>query len=181
MPLTAGTTNYLLYEDERIDYVDGLDWASIVDPFDPAHVTPAGYDFTLDQVQGFGYKTPRIFTDGKELPHYETRRWFESGGRQIYHLQQGIYMVRFLETVKIPDDLMAYMRPRSTLTRCGVSLETAVWDPGYEGISHCLMHVLNPAGVEIEHGSRIGHMVMHPKMNARELIYTGQYQKEGIA
>ena len=180
MLLTTGKHNYLIGDRDKIDVVDGVDWSLVVDPYNPDNVTPAGYDFTLDSVQGFGYKTPKIFTDGKELPHYETRRWFESGGRKMYHLQPGIYMIRFLETVKIPANMMGYMRPRSTLTRCGITLETAVWDPGYEGISHCLMHVLNPAAVEIEHGTRVGHMVLHPKSSSRLHIYSGQYQGEGL-
>jgi dUTP pyrophosphatase len=180
MWLKPGTTNYLLHDNERIEYVDGLDWSLVVDPFNPDNVTPAGYDFTLDQVEGFGYKRPSIFTDGKILPHYEVRRHFGTDGRNLYNLAQGIYMVRFLENVRIPGNMMGYMRPRSTLTRCGVTLETAVWDPGYEGISHCLMNVLNPLGVYIEHGARIGHMVLHPKTNAAGLLYTGQYQKEGL-
>lgn len=158
----------------------GVDWSSIVTPFDPAHVTPAGYDFTLDEVQGFGWLTPYIWQDAKELPLYETRRSFESDGKQMYMLREGIYMVKFAEIVKIPASVIGIMHPRSTLTRCGVALETAVWDPGYEGISHCLLHVLNPAGVYIEHGSRVGHMTLHNAHSGSGLLYTGQYQKEGI-
>lgn len=181
---TLLNSNYLLYDQERLDVIGDIDWERVVSPYNPDNVTPAGYDFTLDAVQGFGYMRPKIYQDSKVLPLYESRATFtegSTGGKRMYHLPQGIYMVRFLELVRIPDNYMSYMRPRSTLTRCGVTLETAVWDPGYEGISHCLMNVLNPQGIEIEHGTRIGHMVMHRKVvPAMSILYNGQYQKEGI-
>ncbi|MEI2760841.1 MAG: hypothetical protein V9E95_01185 [Methanothrix soehngenii] len=39
----------------------------------------------------------------------------------------------FNEIVNIPGDVAALARARSTLLRCGASLETALWDPGYLG------------------------------------------------
>ena len=156
-----------------------LKWSDMVDPYAPENETPVGYDFTLDTVATLGYNQARIGRDTKQLPEYREMFPTDYNGTEMWYLKPGPYFVKFLEKVMIPGDMMAYMRPRSTLLRCGIALETAVWDAGYEGKSGALLIVHNPNGVLIERFTRIGHMVMHP-LSTPNGLYVGQYQKEGV-
>jgi dUTP pyrophosphatase len=95
------------------------------------------------------------------------------------HLAAGAYLVRFVEVVHLPTDLMALARPRSTLLRCGAALHTAVWDAGYEGRSEALLIVSNPRGLRLERGARICQLVFFP-LDAAGAAYTGAYQGENL-
>jgi len=163
----------LLYDNERFIPAE-LGWIDIVDPYRSTHETPVGYDFTLSQIyKMYGYGT--LWQDDKSLPRY-TRIVPTSN---MYHLDPGMYLVEFEELVKIPDNYMGLMWPRSSLLRCGVDMGTAVWDAGYQGVSKSSLIVHNTHGFNIEVGTRIGHMVMVPCALASSL-YAGQYQNEGV-
>ncbi len=47
----------------------------------------------------------------------------------------GCYLVTCNEIVNLPKNIMALARPRSSLLRCGVTVQNAVWDAGYCGRS----------------------------------------------
>lgn len=70
-------------------------------------------------------------------------------------LKSGQYKIIFNEIVNIPKDMMAIARPRSSLLRCGVSVETAVWDSGYSGRSEALLLVHNPYGFRVKKDARL--------------------------
>ncbi|GAI22816.1 unnamed protein product, partial [marine sediment metagenome] len=54
-------------------------------------------------------------------------------GLDFIDLIPGAYIVTFNEVVHLPQNIMALARPRSSLLRCGVTVNTAVWDAGYSG------------------------------------------------
>jgi len=51
--------------------------------------------------------------------------------------------------------LAAIAKPRSSLLRCGVTVETAVWDAGYSGRSESLLVVFNNNGFRLRKNARI--------------------------
>ena len=145
-----------------------------IEPFNEEHLTPQGYDFTVAAVSAYeGYGG--LWKDRKVLPDYIELEAVNG----CYNLNPGVYMVRFAETVMIPTDHMAIMHPRSTLLRCGVALETAVWDAGYMGISSTMMVVHNPDGFLLQKGARVGHMTFH-ELDRKVAGYNGSYQGEGV-
>jgi dUTP pyrophosphatase len=95
------------------------------------------------------------------------------------NLPPGAYLVRFVEMVHLPLDLMALARPRSTLLRCGALLHTAVWDAGYQGRSEALLVVANPHGLRLERGARICQMIFLT-LDAAGAGYLGAYQGENV-
>jgi dUTP pyrophosphatase len=95
------------------------------------------------------------------------------------HLPPGAYLVRFLESVHLPADLMALGRPRSTLLRCGATLHTAVWDAGYRGRSEALLVVSNPHGLWLARGARLLQLVFFA-LDAPGATYRGAYQGENL-
>ena len=97
-------------------------------------------------------------------------------------LAPGQYKIIFNEIVHLPKDIMAIGAPRTSLIRCGVTVETGIWDAGYEGRSESLLVVLNEAGVRIKKNARVLQLVfikLSKKIAAGD-AYGGIYQSENI-
>jgi dUTP pyrophosphatase len=97
-------------------------------------------------------------------------------------LVPGQYKIIFNEIVHLPKDIMAIGAPRTSLIRCGVTVETGIWDAGYEGRSESLLVVLNEAGVRIKKNARVLQLVFIKlsKKTAAGGAYGGIYQSENI-
>jgi dUTP pyrophosphatase len=74
---------------------------------------------------------------------------------------------------------MALARPRSSLLRCGVTIETAVWDAGYSGRSQALLVVHNPSGFHLQKNARVLQLVFF-RLTGETEGYQGKYQRENI-
>lgn len=138
---------------------------------------PNGVDLTIAKLERFT-STGKLQRDGKELP--ETREVDPDLRGRKWFLREGAYLITFNEIVSLPNNVMAYLRPRSTLLRIGAALHTAVWDAGYTGKGQSLLTVHNPFGVTIEQDARIGQLVFHFLDQSVEDGYDGSYQLEGI-
>lgn len=139
---------------------------------------PAGIDLTLREIHRFT-STGKIDHDNKEreLPSY-SRIDFGSGG--WLHIDAGAYKVTYNEIVKIPSDCIALGFPRSTLLRCGATLECAVWDPGYEGRSESLLVVSNPNGITLKRDARLMQLIFAKLTRKARETYSGKYHKENV-
>jgi dUTP pyrophosphatase len=135
-------------------------------------------ELTLMKIEVFTTSGALAF-DNKErrLPEMEEIHFEESGWAD---LPPGAYLVTFNEIVNIPRDVAALARPRSTLLRCGASLETALWDPGYRGRSQSLLVVHNPSGLRLKRNTRLMQLVFMRLDRAAEKAYSGIYQGENI-
>jgi len=100
-------------------------------------------------------------------------------GLDFIDLIPGAYIVTFNEIVHLPQNIMALARPRSSLLRCGVTVNTAVWDAGYSGRSQSLMVVYNPQGFRLQRNARIVQIIFFKLTEATE-GYHGAYQGENI-
>ena len=100
-------------------------------------------------------------------------------GLGFIDLVPGAYIITYNEIVHLPGDVMALARPRSSLLRCGVTVDTAVWDAGYSGRSQSLMVVYNPQGFRVERNARIVQLVFLRLIQETE-GYRGAYQGENI-
>ncbi|MDW5550065.1 deoxyuridine 5'-triphosphate nucleotidohydrolase [Methanosarcina sp.] len=139
---------------------------------------PNGLELTLKEVktiEGSGAvdfdNSERKLPDGKTL---------EFGNDGWIHLPEGIYKVLFNEIVNIPMNLAAIAKPRSTLIRCGATLETAVWDAGYSGRSESMLVVYNTAGFKLKKDARIMQLLFYTLDGEVENGYSGIYQNENI-
>jgi dUTP pyrophosphatase len=140
-------------------------------------IQPNGVDLTLDTVSGFvGPGTLTMDNANRRLPG--TQQFSFDPDSQLY-LSPGCYEVRFNETINLPNGVMAYTRPRSSLLRSGVALHTAVWDAGYSGRGVALLVVYNTHGFRLEHNARIAQMVFHTMSGETAEGYAGIYSGEG--
>jgi len=138
-----------------------------------------GVDFTVKRIErivGQG----RIDFDNtyRQLPEVETVSIHQiaPNGDKMYDLPQGCYLVTFNEYVRIPRNLMFRSVSRSTLIRCGASLESAIWDAGFEGYSQCALIVHNELGIQIHKDARIMQLVVEELNESVEKGYNGIYQ-----
>ncbi len=149
---------------------------AMIDP--EAQTQMCGVELTLQRIERFTSPGSIAF-DNKErqLPEIEAVEFDGSGWA---FLEKGAYQVTFNEIVSIPKDVAAIARPRSSLLRCGASLETALWDPGYRGRSQSLLLVHNPHGLRLKKDARLLQLVFLRLDKEAEKTYGGRYQGENI-
>ena len=75
-------------------------------------------------------------------------------------------------------NLAAIAKPRSSLIRCGATLETAVWDAGYRGRSESMLVVYNTAGFKLKRNARIMQLLFYTLGEEVEKGYSGVYLNE---
>lgn len=82
--------------------------------------------------------------------------------------------------MNIPKNIAAIAKPRSSLLRCGVTIQTAVWDAGYGGRSESLLVVYNENGFRIRKNARIIQLLFFRLGKEVREGYSGAYQNENI-
>ncbi|MFX1510269.1 MAG: deoxyuridine 5'-triphosphate nucleotidohydrolase [Promethearchaeota archaeon] len=138
-------------------------------------VSPNGVELTLHKVFTFKEAGLVDFSNKQRLiPAYEELPL----NQNQYELKPDTYLVLYNETVRIPHNMIAIGRPRSSLLRSGVTIESAVWDAGYEGRSRGLLTVYNPHGFIIKPNARLLHLVFFMLLQETQ-PYAGLYQGEG--
>jgi dUTP pyrophosphatase len=149
---------------------------SMIDP--ETQTQMCGVELTLQKIERF-LTAGAVAFENKErklpetvLVNFDEMGWIE--------LTAGAYLVTFNEIVNIPKDVAAIARARSTLLRCGATLETALWDPGYRGRSQSLLVVYNPQGLKLKKNARLMQLVFLRLENEAEKLYSGKYQGENI-
>ncbi len=147
----------------------------------------------VDLRLGFLFRVPRVWhitKNGREslevthfdkinAHHFETITLTEG---QFFDLLPGEHViVSTLESIKVPNDLMAVLYPRSSANRKGLSLDlTGIIDSGYEG--HLVLPIRNNTNsqvVRLYPGERICQIVFEElveEVNARK----SKYHKEEI-
>ena len=100
-------------------------------------------------------------------------------GLGFIDLLPGAYIITFNEIVHLPKNIMALAKPRSSLLRCGVTVDTAVWDAGYSGRSQSLMVVYNSQGFRLQRDARVMQLIFL-RLTEETEGYQGAYQGENI-
>lgn len=135
-----------------------------------------GIDLSISEIETFsgsgalGFKS----SDRKEAPTVRI------DNTRSVHLGQGSYKIRYNEIVHIPLDLIAIARPRSSLLRYGATVQTAVWDAGYEGRSESLLIVHNENGLNLIENARVVQLIFLRTTKQLKTGYNGIYKGENI-
>ena len=140
-------------------------------------VQPNGIDLTLREVALLQTSGKIAASDSQRLVSDLAPLVFDGLG--FIDLMPGAYIITYNEIVHLPNNVMALARPRSSLLRCGVTVNTAVWDAGYSGRSQSLMVVHNPQGFRLQRNARIVQLVFLQLTRETE-GYHGAYQEENI-
>jgi len=138
-------------------------------------VQPNGIDLTLREVAML-QSSGKIAVSDRLVPNLAPLVF---DGLGFIELMPGLYIITYNEIVHLPRNIMALARPRSSLLRCGVTVDTAVWDAGYSGRSQSLMVVYNPQGFRLQKNARVVQLVFLQLTEETE-GYQGAYQGENI-
>ena len=162
-------------------YRSGRFVADHIEPTTETQVQPNGVDLTLDAVfeqcdPGRIGRDDKTIGDRRPVPAVSTEAGAERDGDGVYRLSPGGYVVRYSETVAIPEEHVGFIYPRSSLLRNSCMLDTAVWDAGYEGKGEGLLEVHHE--IEIEASARIAQIVFAAADH--EGTYDGSYQGENL-
>ncbi|WP_456475244.1 dCTP deaminase [Candidatus Pyrohabitans sp.] len=156
---------YLGYE----ELLNRIHEERLLENVEEGNIQGAGVDLRIDKLYDITspaalYKEERTLPELREI---EGERYVLKPGKY--------YLCTTLERVNMPKDLVAFMFQRSTLFRCGVSLRTAVIDPGYRGV--LTVGIKNEGGFEftLERGSRIAQVVF-ARVEGDAVAYEGRYQ-----
>jgi dUTP pyrophosphatase len=138
---------------------------------------PVGFDLTVQSISSFAHQgVLGLDNDVRQLPELRELIWH---GDNPLLLHTGGYLVNYNEVVDVPLDCAGIVLPRSSLLRCGATLHTALWEPGYRGRGYGLLTVHHP--LALYRHARIAQYVMMPLEEAVELGYSGVYQGENTA
>jgi dUTP pyrophosphatase len=150
---------------------------------DNSQFQACGIDLTFDKA--YIYKSCGVLdfdnscrkiadAEAYEYANYEDKQYYPTDG--IY-LPKGSYKVSFNEHIKIPNNLVGFCYPRSSLLRCGATLDGAVWDAGYEGIGEALLIVHNQCGILLKKKAKIAQIVFARLTRCTDTPYEGIYKQ----
>ena len=138
---------------------------------------PSGFDLSLGEVRSFTSNGSVDFSNEERVIAPSTS--IQPDQREWYSLPAGCYTIVYNEVVRMPLDVSAIARTRSTLLRNGASIGTAIWDPGYRGRSSSLLVVHNPHGIRLKRDARVAQLIFFKTGEVKE-GYRGIYQDERI-
>lgn len=144
-------------------------------------VQPNGVDLSIDKI--YSLEGNGILTDDEYKKPYRTEVEPESVETDLdnldeaYILKPDYYVIEYSETIKIPENHVGLVFPRSRLMRSGGTLYTALWDSGYEGKGEGGLE--NSKTLYIEPGMKIGQMVYFTTEELDE-HYNGTHQGENL-
>lgn len=135
----------------------------------------AGFDLRLGELyeifgQGF------LGIEERETPKIKLLAKYIPGKKQSFMFAPGkYYLMKTIEKVNLPENILCLLRQRSTLHRSGIMIFTANVSPGYYGeLTFGIMN-LGPCEMEIELGARVVHAMFH-EVKGKTNLYQGQWQ-----
>ncbi len=141
----------------------------LIEGCDPKNVQGAGVDLSIDRLFELQSQA-HLGREKRDLPQLN-----EISSDVFILPTRKYFLCTTRERVNMPRDLIAFILPRSTLFRCGVSLRTAVVDPGYRGVLTIGIKNEGEGEFALERGARIAQIVF-AEVKGRAAKYKGKYQ-----
>ena len=123
----------------------------------------------------------KLLRDTRITPEIEKVMDIESEPDGVYTIKPGEYLLfQTIERVNLPAGLFAYIRPRTTMIRSGLPLETAFISPNYQGRLTVGMKHQGFNDVEIQMGFRILCIAFMP-IEGVAVPYRGVWQGDRVS
>lgn len=135
----------------------------------------AGFDLRIGELyeisgQGFLGVTERDTPDMNSVAKYEEGKTLE-----VQLKPNTYYILKTVESVNMPENLLAVMTPRSTLFRSGVYVFGGQVPPGYCGELNMGIYNFRQEEFRLEMGARVVH-IMFSEVKGKGNMYRGQWQ-----
>lgn len=122
-----------------------------------------------------------LMREKRITPNIEKVIDIESSPDGVYLVNPGEYVLfQTIEQVNLPNFLFAYIRPRTTLIRSGIPLETAFISPNYQGRLTVGMKHQSMNEVKIQMGFRILCIAFFP-IDGKAVPYRGVWQGDRVS
>lgn len=135
----------------------------------------AGFDLRIGELyeisgQGFLGIAERETPEMKLIAKYE-----EGKTTEVQLSPHTYYLLKTVEDVNMPENLLALMTPRSTLFRSGVYIFGGQVPPGYQGGLNMGIYNYRETDFRLEMGARVVH-IMFFEVKGEGNLYRGQWQ-----
>lgn len=135
----------------------------------------AGFDLRLGEIyelKGNSF----LGIEERKTPEIELLIKFKESEKQSFIFKPGkYYLIKTIEKVNTPEDILILFRPRTTIFRSGMMIFTGNASPGYCGELNFGIVNLGSVDVEIELGARVVHAMFY-KIDGKTHPYRGQWQ-----
>ncbi len=134
-----------------------------------------GFDLRVGELyeifgQGFLGVTER------QTPEMKLVAKYNEGKKSEFQLKPNVYyLVKTIENLNMPENLLAIMTPRSTLFRSGVYVFGGQVPPGYKGGLNMGIYNFRNEEFRLQMGSRVVH-IMFFEVKGKGNLYRGQWQ-----
>lgn len=136
----------------------------------PIYRTPVGLDLSVDAIYELT-GTGRIGHNVASLPTYCELPLVDG----TWQLAPGIYQVRCMQGLRCTDHLIGRVVQRSSLSRCGALVQSAIYDPGYE-TGHIHFELITFRPISIDSGARVATYIAEEYSGTS--TYEGHYNHE---
>lgn len=135
----------------------------------------AGFDLRIGQIyelEGEGM----LGIEERETPEARLLAEYKEGKKEEFILEpRKYYILKTIEKVNLPQDILALFTPRSTLFRSGVYIFGGQVSPGYKGQLTMGIYNFSEEKFHLELGSRVIH-IMFFEVKGKSNPYRGQWQ-----
>ena len=135
----------------------------------------AGFDIRLGElyeVSGKGF----LGVDERETPKIKlVAKYNKKRKKKVVLRPRTYYLMKTVEKLNLPENLLALFTPRSTLYRSGVYIFGGQTAPGYKGELTTGIYNFRDEKFELEMGARVIH-IMFFEVKGKSNLYRGQWQ-----
>jgi deoxycytidine triphosphate deaminase len=139
---------------------------------------------TVDLRLGAIYKPlgqAKLLVNSRTTPKIDKIMDIEDSDPDIYSIAPNDYLLfQTIEQINLPHNLFAYIRPRTSLIRSGIPLETAFISPNYQGKLTVGMKNQSRHPVDIQLGFRILCIAFFP-IDGEAVPYRGVWQGDRVS
>jgi len=139
-----------------------------------------GFDLRIGEVytlKGEGY----LGVDERKTPEATLMARYEEGKKNIFVMKPGDYViVKTIESVKLPEDLVGVLYTRGTLFRSGIIHGLSQISPGYSGQLNTALYNAGNCTVTLELGCRFIHVQFSQVLGGGSK-YRGQWSGGRVA
>ncbi len=135
----------------------------------------AGFDLRLGEVYEIAGKS-FLGIEERKTPEIKLVAKFQESEKSSFIFKPGtFYLMKTMEKVNTPEDILILFTPRTTIFRSGMMIFTATCSPGYCGELTFAICNLGSCEVEIEMGARVVHAIFF-QVGGKTNLYRGQWQ-----